>query len=76
MPVNERHIHFKSSGVTIGVGIDFGSRTPSQIEQLFSGKLDKKELELLKTAAGLKGKDAQKWVELNKESIMLSPQSA
>lgn len=32
-PVNEGHRHYKSSGVTIGIGIDLGNRTASQIEQ-------------------------------------------
>lgn len=66
MPVGSTHRHYSSSGVTIGPGIDIGNRTPQQVEIEFGDKMDKKELELFKTGAGLKGKDAEKWVTLNR----------
>jgi hypothetical protein len=47
-----------SSGVTVGFGFDLGYNTPEQIEKAFKGVLSDKEIEAMKSVAGLKGKRA------------------
>jgi GH24 family phage-related lysozyme (muramidase) len=43
------------SGVTIGIGYDVGFNTKTQIDADWRGKISDADLELLKTAAGVKG---------------------
>lgn len=44
-----------ASGVTVGIGYDVGHNTKTQIDADWRGKISDADLELLKTAAGIKG---------------------
>jgi hypothetical protein len=50
------------SGVTIGIGYDLGYNTKTTIDADWRGKISDADLELLKTAAGIKGENAKKLV--------------
>jgi len=36
-PVGPTHPNFKSSGVTLGVGIDLGNKNAKEVEKIFKG---------------------------------------
>ncbi len=47
-----------SSGVTVGIGVDVGHMTKAQVKEAMDGILPDKQIELLQSVAGLKGKQA------------------
>lgn len=46
------------SGVTVGFGFDLGYNNPSEIEKAFNGILSDREIKVLQSVSGLKGKNA------------------
>ncbi len=50
------------SGVTIGIGYDLGHNTKTTIDADWRGKISDDDLELLKTAAGVKGEKAKNMI--------------
>lgn len=71
-PYHSRHAHWPGgkSGVTLGRGYDMGDRTSAQVtDHLTSAGVDPGVAQQYAGGAGLKGADAQKWVNTNRDSI-------
>ena len=56
-----------ASGMTLGIGIDCGYYTPSELEKIFNF-LPKKQLEIVKGASGKKGQAGKEYTKLHKNS--------
>lgn len=59
-----------SSGVTLGVGYDVGSRSVADVKaELMAAGMAEEQAELISNGAGLKGSDAMLWVQDNKAVV-------
>jgi GH24 family phage-related lysozyme (muramidase) len=56
-----------ASGMTLGIGVDCGYYTPSELEKIFSF-LPKKQLDIVKGASGKKGQAGKEYTNLYKNS--------
>lgn len=56
-----------ASGMTLGIGIDCGYYTPTELEKIFSF-LPKKQLDIVKGASGKKGQAGREYTNLHKNS--------
>jgi GH24 family phage-related lysozyme (muramidase) len=54
-----------ASGMTLGIGIDCGYYTPTELEKIFSF-LPKKQLDIVKGASGKKGQAGKEYTNLHK----------
>jgi hypothetical protein len=61
-----------ASGFTVGIGVDCGYYTPTELEKLFSF-LPKKQLDIIKGASGKKGKAGKEYTDLHKNSGIVIP---
>jgi GH24 family phage-related lysozyme (muramidase) len=59
-----------ASGMTLGVGIDCGYYTPTELEKIFSF-LPKKQLEVVKGASGKTGQAGKEYTKLHKDSNII-----
>jgi hypothetical protein len=61
-----------ASGFTVGIGVDCGYYSPSELEKMFSF-LPKKQLEIVKNASGKKGQAGKEYTRQHKNSGIVIP---
>jgi len=61
-----------ASGLTVGIGIDCGYYTPSELEKIFHF-LPKKQLDIIKGASGKKGQAGKAYTQQHKNSGIVIP---